>query len=334
MGKQKHNSIRPQRRYGRRSTKARSVFRPPAHPGRWIAGGLAVIVVVVGALVWGNALKTKSDAYRADKEAGRWTLPPESVAHSPTARPDCRLLEIRPLGDVGPIVIAGSHDGVLLPLRDAAGALYYASDTATEAGLVIPAAEALLEDVERLHKRPLLATGFYHVTCFSDSGTAAEIYRRGLDLALLYEYAASGIDELLLLGLPTGTDEHDAQAVAFLEELRELLSTLPSPPAVGVALPLSAFESTDAGDETDEVPVYAGEISPGRIGRACDYLALDLRSMTAEETDALLPRLAYVYQRYGLRLLVNRDESGIAEELMAHGFVRIYEMKADEPLTP
>ncbi len=333
MSEQTHKSRRaprPQKRFGRHSTKSRSVFRPPAHPGRWVAGILAAAAVVALALVWGNILKAKSDKYRADKEAGIWTLPPESTEHTPAALPDAHLLEIRPEGNVGDIVIAGSHDGVLLPLRDASGALYYQTAVGTEAGMAIPAdAVPLSQDVARLDKRPLRSAGIYHVTCFSTTDEAVATYRRGLDLALLYEYAASGIDELLLFGLPVGDDERDALAVAFLSELRTRLSTLPSPPAVGVALPLLAFEGEADADETDDLAPYAGEISPARLGQVADYLALDLRDKTLEDMDLLLPRLGFVYRRHRLRILVNREAADVSADLREHGFYRVYEMRAD-----
>ncbi len=326
-------TLHPIRGMRRRSTKKHMRFRSASHPWRLVAAIAAAIAVVVLALVWGNHLKKQSDTYRADREAGRWTLAPETATDRPVTAPDCLLKEIRPEQDVGPIVIAGSHDGVLLPLRDAAGQLHYRSNIAVEAGLAIPSdAIELARDVARLDKRPLRSAGIYHVSCFAVSDASLQTYLRGLDLALLCEYAASGIDELLLLGLPVGTDAADAQTVAFLEELNRLLSSLPYPPAVGVTLPLAAFAGevdTDAESGSGET-IYAGALSPGRIGLCADYLALDLRDMSPEEIDRLLPRVGYIYQRHGLRMLVDRDIPAIGEDLLSHGFVRVYEMRRDE----
>ncbi len=329
-------TIKPRKRFGRHSTKKRATFRPPAHPGRWIGGSLAVVAIITVALVWGNALKQKSDAYRADKEAGLWTLPSEATVDSPAPLlPNSHLLEIKPEGNVGDIIIYNSHDGVLLPLRDAMGSLSYRSDIAAEAGLTVPTdAVTLSQDVQRVSRRGLRVAGIYHVSCFDTNDEATHIYRRGLDLSLLREYAASGIHEILLLGLPCGTDEKDALAGYFLEDLNHLLSTIPSPPAIGVALPLSAFERTDTGEETvDDASPYIGGISPGRIDQRSDYLALDVRHTTAEEMEEILPRMAYIYQRYNLRMLVNREDSSIAEDLASHGFARIYEMRKPETIT-
>ncbi len=318
---------KPPKRYSHHATKRRSVFRPPEHPGRLVAIIAAVLLVVVIALIWGNALKKKSDAYRAAEEAGEWTLPSETVGEHSSVVPEINALEIKPEGNVGDIIIENSHGGVILPLRGADGGLSYRSAIAAEVGLPIPAdAPALSDDVLRVSKRGLRVIGVFHVTCFDATDPAVLTYRRGLELALLLEYAASGIDELLILGLPVGDDAGDRLAVDFLTELDSLLSALSPRPAVGVSLPLSALAGEP--DESGQT-VYAGEISPGRIGQVADYVALDLRNHTAEEIDTLLPDLSYAYMRHRLRMLVDRGVPTIAEDLFSHGFERVFEMKRD-----
>ena len=243
MNENQTSSRRTPKRYRRHSTKRRSVFRPPAHPGRLIAIILAVVAVVTLALVWGNALKRQSDAYRAAKEAGEWTLPPEEEGEvQSTTVPAVHAREINPQGNVGDIVISGAYEGVMLPLRDADGGLHYRSETATAAGISLSGgAPSLSEDVARIARRELRVTGIFYVTCFDADGTSMQTYLRGLELALLCEYAASGIDDILLVGLSCGNDGDDALAVAFLQDLKALLSTVDNPPEVGVALPLAAL---------------------------------------------------------------------------------------------
>jgi hypothetical protein len=43
----------------------------------------------------------------------------------------------------------------------------------------------------------------------------------------------------------------------------------------------------------------------------------------------LLPRLQYIYVRYGLRLLTNAETPEAAAVADSHGFARVYEMNAD-----
>ena len=335
MNENQTSSRRTPKRYRRHSTKRRSVFRPPAHPGRLIAIILAAVAVVTLALIWGNVLKRQSDAYRAAEKAGEWTLPPDEADGQDVSVPSVRAREISPQGNVGDIVISGAYGGVMLPLRDADGGLHYRSETATAAGISLSnGAPSLSEDVARIARRELRVTGIFHVTCFDADGTSMQTYLRGLELALLCEYASSGIDDLLLVGLPCGNDGDDALAVAFLQDFKALLSTVDNPPEVGVALPLQAIEgeSNESG-----APLYAGDMSPARIARVCDYLALDLRDKTskeaskeASEVEALLPDLAYAYSRHDLRMMVSRSDPAVAESLLRHGFTRIFEMRTNE----
>lgn len=325
MSENQTSSRRTPKRYRRHSTKRRPVFRPPAHPGRLIAIILATIAVITLALVWGNALKRQSDAHRAAEESDQWTLPPDEAEDKNTSVPAILAYEIKPEGNVGDIVISRSHDGVILPLRDADGGLNYRSETATTAGISLPSgAPSLSEDVARVSRRDLRVGGVFHVTCFDAKNLSVQTYLRGLELALLCEYASSGIDDILLVNLPCGDDERDALTVAFLEDLRALLNTLQNPPAIGVAVSLSAIEG-----ETDENgdPLYAGDISPSRIARVSDYLALDLRDQSTEEIGRILPRLSYAYQRHSLRMMVDKNHPSAAEKLTQHGFTRVFEMK-------
>lgn len=329
MNENQQSTNRTPRRYRRRSTKRRPIFRPPSHPGRFVAIILTFIIVVALALVWGNALKRQSDALRAAKEADQWTLPIEEAIEEQVGRvPSIRAYEIKPEGNVGDIIIAGSHEGIILPLRDSDGALYYRSETAKVAGISLSeGAPSLPEDVARIARRELRVTGVFHVTCFDANDLATQTYLRGLELALLCEYASSGMDDILIVNLPCGDDASDALAIAFLEDLRKLMNTLQNPPAIGVAVSLSAIEGKTG---ENGLPLYAGDISPARIARVSDYLALDLRYRSTEEIDVLLPRLAYAYQRHGLRMMVDQNSSTAAEELFRHGFTRVFEMKASE----
>lgn len=324
MSENQTSGRRTANRYSRRSTKRRHAFRPPAHPGRLVAIIVATVAVIVLALVWGNALKRQSDALRAAEAADQWTLPPEEAEDQSSFVPAIRAYEIKPEGNVGDIVISGSHGGVILPLRGADGSLNYRSETATAAGISVPnGAPSLPDDVARVSRRELRVSGVFHVTCFDANDLATRTYLRGLELALLCEYASSGIDDILLVNLPCGDDERDALAVAFLEELQDLLNTLQSPPAIGVAVSLSAIAG-----ETDEsgAPLYAGDMTPSRIARVSDYLALDLRYKSTEEIGLLLPRLAYAYQRHSLRMMVDKNSATATDELLKHGFTRVFEM--------
>ena len=314
----KKRESRAQRRYTRRSTKKGMILRRPAHLGKIILGLAAALAVVALALVWGSHLKSESDAYHADMERGAWTLDEAVATPHPTTVPDSHLLAIKPEGNVGDILITGSHDGVIMTLTSADGVLPYASEIGEQAGLAIsPEAVPLSQDVTRVKNRGLRVICAFTLTCFAAEDTATRAYLRGLELSLLREYAAAGMDEMLLVGLPAGNDQADLLAASFLADLYALLADLPSPPAIGAALSLSCF---------GEGEIYAGNITPARILNACDYIALDLRAMTADEVAALLPAINYAYVRYSLRLMTDKNTPSVAEDALSHGFTRVLEM--------
>ncbi|MBO5510405.1 MAG: hypothetical protein J6B24_01600 [Clostridia bacterium] len=324
-------------RYARGSTKKRARIKIGVRPWQIMVPILCALGGIVLALVWGNHLKAQSDAYREEQSKHDWTLDGDMAPAAPVEVPDIRAVEIKPEGNVGDILIAGKHGGVILPLCDSQGTPLYASAVGAEAGLPIAAdAPSLTEDVARISKRGLNVTCVYTLTCFTATDPSVATYRRGLDLALLREFAEARPDDILLLGLPAGNDAADRRAVEFLNELDALLADLPSRPAIGAALPPSAFATEEPtadtaaaedGEATTQAPLYAGNISPARILAACDYLAMDLRSMSAVGVDTLLPHIQFAYVRHSLRLLVNINDRDGVERVLDRGFERVFEME-------
>ncbi len=340
----KRKEPRNSQHFARGSTKKRTRVRSAILTRRVLILAFCGLAGVTLALVLGNHLKAKSDAYR-DKEAlGDWTVDTSITHGTPVNVPDLRAVEILPEGNVGDILIAGKHGGVILPLCGDDGIPLYASSVGSAAGMTLPAdAPSLSDDVARISRRGLNVTVVYTVTCFSTANTAEATFRRGLDLALLLECAEARPNDILLLGLPAGNDASDRKAVDFLTELDALLADLPNRPAVGVALPPSAFASStltkgdgftsENEDETAETetetarPLYAGEISPARILAACDYLAMDLRNMSTVGINTLLPDVQFAYVRHSLRLLVSIHDRDALEYALEHGYERVFEME-------
>lgn len=327
---------REQRRYTRSSTKTGIILRRPAHLGAILATVAAAVAVICLALVWGTYLKAKSDAYRESVENGQWTLNEEMAPHHPVSVPDIRAVSMAREG-IG-LFVDDKYGGVLLRLQEG-DALIYPSAVAETAGLTVLDPDASLkQEIARLDAQSLNVTCTFRVTCFDAADTPTRTYVRGLELGILRELAEAGMDDILLLGLPAGTDAQDARASDFLQELKALLSELPNPPAVGVALPPSAFATDDTYEaenrREDEAlgipagtsPLYAGNVTPARLLRACDYLAMDLRGMSAEEVNTILPHIRYAYVRHALRLLMDQDRQDAVNAALDHGFDRLFEM--------
>ena len=322
MAIRKRQGSREQKRFTRRATKKRSkgsVIRP------WqvITVILCGVAGAVLALILGNYLQARSDALHEDQNR----FPAATVSpKDPADVPAIRAVAIKPEGNVGDILIAGQHGGVILPLCDQGGIPLYASSVGTAAGMHVDGnAPSLTDDVARVSRRGLNVTVVYSLTCFTASDTATAAYLRGVDLALLRECAEASPDDILLLGLPYGSDAADRQALDFLTALNALLSDLPNRPAVGVALPPSAF----AGDSSSEdgQPLYVGNLSPARMRTACDYLAMDLRSMSSVGVGTLLPDIQFAYARHDLRLLVNIQDREAVKSVLNFGCTRVFEME-------
>ena len=328
MPLRKRREPRDSQRLTRGSTRKR-IRKSTIRPWQILVPVLCGLTGILLALVLGNYLHKRSDEYREEASRNDWLAGGEPVESIPVTVPDIRAVRIKPEGNVGDILIAGKHDGVILPLCDESGIPLYASKVARAAGMAVsPSAPSLTDDVARVSKRGLNVTVVYTVTCFSTPDPAVAAYRRGLDLALLRECAEARPGDILLLGLPYGNDANDRRAAEFLTELSELLAGLPARPAIGVALPPSAFAArSDSGDETDtDTPLYAGTLSPARLLTFCDYLAMDLRAMSAVGVTTLLPDIRYAYTRYSLRLLLNVTDRDAVDAALDAGFERVFEM--------
>ena len=328
MPLRKKKEPRNSQHYARGSTKKRTRRKRFIRPWQILVPTLCALAAVALALVLGNYLQAKSDAYREDQGNGDWLTPAETVESLPVPVPDIRAVSITPEGNVGDILIEGAYGGVILPLCASAGIPLYASKVATAAGMAVsPSAPSLTEDVDRISRRELNVTVVYTVTCFSTPDAAVSAYRRGLDLALLRECAEARPGDVLLLGLPCGSDAADRRAMEFLTELDTLLADLPGAPAIGVALPPSAFASDGSEETSPDTPRYAGNLSPARLLTYCDYVAMDLRSMSAVGIATLLSDIRYVYARYSLRLLLNASDQVAVSNTLEKGFDRIFEME-------
>lgn len=328
-----------QRRYTRGSMKKRIVLRRPAHLGLLLAILIGALAVIAAALLWGSYLKEKSDAYRDSLQNGEWTVDEETATPYPVDVPSLRARGMWPLDSIGSTLVDSQYGGVILPLNQPSGEVYYSTAVDEAAGkepLLIGA--DLASDVAKLKNRGFYVICTYTVTCFEATDVSMRAYLRGLDLARLSAYARAGADDLLLMGLPSGDSAKDAEAVDFLRELNRLLTDTGTRPAIGVALPLSAFSSdeTSAADEAEEgtTPLYAGNLTPGRMLTACDYLAMDLTAESVQTLETILPRIQYAYVRYSLRLMLDREDEEVTEEALAHGFDRLLEVHLPQSDAP
>lgn len=316
----------PGDRLARRATRRTSLRH--RDPRKWrkmwlsIIGAIAVIAV---ALVWGNHLKSESDARRAAEEAGDWLLEAETAVPIPVTVPTVNAGYAAPSQKMQTSQDL-SYNAVTFDLGSCLTPLHYSVELPALSGLsVSDGAPTLTSEVTRFKNAGLYVVGVFTVTSFDTSDISEKTLRRGLEMTLLSLYAKAGVDDILLLGLPVGTDTADAATTAYLLDVEALFASVPAKvPALGVALSPTAF----VGDtlEDDGSFIYAGNLTPGRMLSACDYLALDLRNVGAQVGD-ILNGMQYAYVRYNLRLLTSLEQPGTAKDAVSHGFERIFEYK-------
>ena len=323
-------------RYIRNSTKKRLTIRPIKHPVRLLAIALGCVAVVVTAVVWGNILYQRSEQYRADKAAGRWTVQADTETDVLPAVRDVPPVKGWPLSPGGSLRAFSSSDysAATLWLCDGNGSLPYESRVASEAGIATDGYD-LSDEIARLHENGLRVVGVFTVRAFAsadgeEGNTALTHYRMQTELAILEEYAAAGLDEILLVGLPMSGIA--TSSLSYVAELRERLTG--DTPLIGINLSLEVMASA-----------LEGSTLPAECLTVCDYLTLDMTKphtyeayvgpLAEAETAAeaaepaftshlsrLLFGYRYPYVRYNLRLLFTDEQKDQLNESAEHGFER------------
>lgn len=283
-----------------------------------LLGGIAV---VIAALLWGNVLKADSEAHRAAQEANQWLLDGKDVTPLPVNIPPYSAGFALPSGKMHMSDIL-DYQAVTFNLGSTLSPLPYGIELPAGSGMSISEGATTLEaEVARFHRAELYVIGVFTVTSVTATDDAERQLRQGQELALFSRFAEAGIDSLLLLGLPVGSDTLDKATTAYLSEIKSLWNTT-SDPALGVALYPTAF--VNPLQDPSGAASHAGSMTPGRLLAACDYLVLDLRQ-SGDQAEALLKAFQYPFVRYNLRLLTSPDTAHITQLAVEHGFSRILE---------
>ena len=316
----------PGARLARRATRRTSLRHGDPRKRRriwlWI---IAALLVIVLALVWGNYLKAESDARRAAAEKDEWLLEADTAIPIPVAVPSVNAGYAAPSQKMQTSQDM-SYDAVIFDLGSCLAPLPYSVELPSMSGLTVNSgAPTLVSDVTRFQNAGFYVVGVFTVTSFDTDDVSQQALRRGLEMTLLSLYAKAGVDDILLMGLPVGSDTTDQAVTDYLLEVESLWASIPvSTPALGVVLPPAAFVGDTLAE--DGSFIYAGNLTPGRMLAACDYIVLDLRQAGAQVGD-ILQGMQYAYVRYNLRLLTSLTQPDTAKYALSHGFSRIFEYK-------
>ncbi len=192
-------------------------------------------------------------------------------------------------------LVLDSREAVSICLRDDAGEVYYRSSVAknltgqqaegVDLALLIPA----------LRNANIYTSAMFGVTAFASPGTGEGDLLYAYESSLIAEIGASGVDEILLTGLPVTVDTLDAVS-AFLGETRRQL-----PDGVQLAVAVPAALTAEA----------AGSVLIKQLSQYADTIALDLRGLTAAEGQspadaaaAIFTDASLYFSKYNMRVLL------------------------------
>lgn len=337
------------RKKNRNSTKSRKILRAKNLKPLIIILAACLAVVAV-AVIWGNALGRRADSYEASKNNGEWVLDEDDATPPPQNVPITLSSPLTPAQTFWDVKTYDGRgcDGVTLNVYSDGAPNYY-SDVGIAANLSDSDMYSLPKKVKSMHENGYRVTCVFYIDSLSSvpagSDSAVQSYKRGIELALIEEFALSGADEILLVGCPItvdGADGGNQRTFDFLRELGTRLSAeqySATAPAIGVALSIEVING-----------IYWGNTAAATVLSQCDFLAMDMRNadeyplfggstfdyvpvQSEDEDDAtsplndMLKRFSYAYQQYPLRLMFTDEQRAEIVEALSHGFFNISVIK-------
>lgn len=184
-------------------------------------------------------------------------------------------------------------DGVTVLLYDGNGDVYYASElpSSTSLSLGRRSSVTLSTLAQRAEDKGKTSVGVFVSGAFAEKEQADRILGRAKELAILSEIASSGLDEILIVGLPVH-QELAAEIHAYLRDVSELLN---GKMRLGVAVD--------------------GELNAADIARVvaasaeyADRLVLDLCGCSNEALTAAIEKNAYYLTYYKMCVMFTERE--------------------------
>ena len=198
-------------------------------------------------------------------------------------------------------------------IRDAEGKLSYNSAVAASVGIVQEeCGYDLFEEMAYVHALGGYACAYVYADSFKcEDEYLREVYK-AYEIALIREAAECGVDDVLILGLDV-TTANIAEVEKYVSEAAKAAGKAPL--GVAVSRELLALTGND---------VYLSS----RISAVCDYLALDLRYMSADaskaeentdsddgevlsELDTTLGELEYYIEAYKMRVILSKANASL-----------------------
>ena len=297
------------RKYSRRSS--RSIRRSKKIPV--ILGICALVLLFVGVIVLAATLvgmSLKSQVEKYEEEPAFEYIMPQVQLKGPSG--DVREVDAHIFTfDKNPeaFVKVGESD-LSVMLRDAEGTLYYNSEIAQSVGWdMVYKSVDLTEKIESIHNAGGYACAYMYLGGFSDQGNLTEMTRE-YERQLILEAAASGVDEILILGVDVSSNNLD-DVLLFISKIKSQAGDC----KIGIEL-----------DYYDIVSHNEDKYRAQMMLQVCDFLALDASSVpckeNSEELDldieeaqkdffTAIEEIYYYMSGMKVRLAFNNNENGM-----------------------
>lgn len=176
-----------------------------------------------------------------------------------------------------------------------------------------------------IHKYEGRACGYFVSSAFDCEDENLRRLKKAYEIAILSEAAKSGIDDIMILGI-TVTEENSDEVAGYLSELEAAAGDC----SIGIAINTGTLLLTE-----NEIYIAA------RLKSACDFVALDLRSLDfsdAGESDGVAPtnlaqyldEIKYYLSSYSLRLVFSKSNEKFFDEAIDLGFSNVQVVESFE----
>ncbi len=245
----------------------------------WV--GVTVAAVILALLI-GNVLGDAADGIPGSEDAP--PLYEYNGQGAPTV--DAVLFE---LGVDSPASLRSGSD-VSIVLRGENLYMQYSSSVAAAVSGVAGGAADLRLTVDELDKKDIYVSGCFYSAISKANGSEAIHAVTDYEAALMIEAINAGVDEILVLGMPTDSGGI-AYASALFSKVRESAPDI----KLGAAVDYSGFKSGDAAYLIDSYLKFA------------DFCAIDTRGALSFGTNAetVVSENLFYFERYPLRLLIS-----------------------------
>lgn len=210
-------------------------------------------------------------------------------------------------------VIQNGYDSVAFNLKNADGSLTFISEAekAMDPNVKLDGRYDLANVVSAFEEKNIKTCGIFYCTSHNYTGVT-RIAEEALEVSIITEAGIAGVDEIVLMGLPTDYASSDRVFNFVSDAGKKTLAV------VNVAIPHTAFSNEDIG----EYLTY--------LSRCCDGLSIDLTGFDHDPNDAAKIceyldsiNIIYYLERYNIRILLPSALAELCPILKAAGYYNI-----------